>query len=214
VKPLVRLVGEALSPALFGRVRRGVVALGEERLRSTYQTTFWAPLGAAPSCVVEQALPALLAHAKPPRKVIGIEWWLSRMRTSNVRVDFHQDCDERLYRAGGPVVHPVLSSVLFLNTCVGGLLAVTRQEPVADNPALAPLPLDADLVEPQPNRYVIFEGALTHGVLDARNQLPGPRLLRQPKLRLTIAVNYWHQRPTGVPRFGESKAYRSLMLRP
>jgi hypothetical protein len=43
----------------------------------------------------------------------GVEWWLSRMWTHDVRVDFHRDRDERLALAGGPARHPRLSSVLF-----------------------------------------------------------------------------------------------------
>lgn len=200
---------EALGPALFRRLRRAVVGLGEQRLKDTYQTTFWFDFAAAPSNVVEQAIAALPFRAPG---ATGAEWWLSRMRTSNVQVDFHRDRDERLARAGGPRRHPLVSSVLFLNRCRGGLLAVTREPPNPRNPALAPDRLDFDLVEPVPNRFVWFDGRLTHGVLDAENQIPGRRLPREPKLRLTIAINHWRARPTGVPRFSERRIYQSLLV--
>ena len=64
------------------------------------------------------------------------------------------------------------------------------------------------------NRFTFFEGTLTHGVLDARNQLPGKRLPREPGLRLAIAVNFWTTRPWGVPTFGESRHYRALAAAP
>jgi hypothetical protein len=100
--------------------------------------------------------------------------------------------------------------VLFLNRCRGGLLAVTRQPPNPDNPACAPDRIDFELVRPAPNRYVHFRGDLTHGVLDARNQLPGARLPREKGLRLAVIINYWDHRPTEVPRFDEARVYRAL----
>ncbi len=207
---LVELTDAALPVALFSRLSRAIVRLGERRLRDTYQTTFWFPVGAAPSNVVEQAIAAL----PPAREATGTEWWLSRMRTSNVQVDFHRDRDEKLAGQGGPDVHPLVSSVLFLNRCHGGLLAVTEEPPNPLNPALAPEVLALDLIEPVPNRYVRFAGHLTHGVLDAENQVPGRRLPREPKLRLTIAINFWKKRPTGIPRFADRRIYSELAVTP
>jgi hypothetical protein len=205
-RALVQFDDAALPSRLFSRLRDAVEALGEQRLRATYQTTFWFGFEAGPANVVEEAIAVL---RKPPA-VAGAEWWLSRMRTSNVQVDFHRDRDERLALTTGRQVHPTVSSVLFLNHCRGGLLAVTRREPNPENPAMAPDVLDFDLVEPRPNRFAWFDGRLTHGVLDAGNQLPGRRLPREPQLRLTIAINFWRKRPTGVPRFSERRIYRGL----
>jgi hypothetical protein len=134
------------------------------------------------------------------------------MRTSNVQVDFHRDRDERLARRGGADIHPARSSVLFLNRCRGGLLAVTHQSPNPANPALAPAVHDFDFAKPEPNRYVHFTGQLTHGVLDARNEIPYRRLPRERALRLALIVNFWRRRPTDVPLFAASRAYRSLKV--
>lgn len=205
---LVHLTDQALPAPLFARLKKAIVALGEQRLRQTYQTTFWFPFGEPPSNVVEEAIDAL--RGAVPGKFGGAEWWLSRMRTSNVQVDFHRDRDERLALSGGPEVHPAISSVIFLNRCRGGLLAVTREPPNPGNPAMAPDKLALDLVEPVPNRYVWFNGRLTHGVLDAKNQLPGKRLRRERDLRLTVAVNFWKYRPTGIPRFADRRIYAQL----
>jgi hypothetical protein len=165
--------------------------------------------------------------------VVGVEWWLSRMRTSDVRVDFHRDRDERLALRTGRVVHPRWSSVFFLNRCRGGLLAVTEQPPCEDNPSLAPRVLELDLVRPYPNRFVLFDGRLTHGVLDAKNRIPGasstaagrddarhadkatqasPLPVPPPPLRLAVIFNWWHRRPLEVPRWDETRIYRSLAL--
>jgi hypothetical protein len=157
--------------------------------------------------VVEEAIFALAPRLGVP--VAGYEWWLSRMRTSNVGVDFHRDHDIVLGKRG-PIRHPRVSTVLFLNRCQGGLLAVTRQAPNPRNPAFAPDVLDFELVEPRPNRWCFFEGRLTHGVLDSQNQLPGPRRKREAKLRLSIPVNFWTRRPAGVPEFASKRTYPPL----
>lgn len=201
----------ALPAALFARLLRAVESLGETRLRQTWQTTFWFPRGAEPTNLVEEAI-GLLPW---PRRsgITGAEWWLSRMRTSRVPIDFHQDHDIERAERGGPVRHPVLSSVLFLNHSTGGLLAVTRDRPNPRNLALAPSRHDFDLVTPKPNRLAFFEGSLTHGVLDAKNRIPGGRLPREPNLRLAIAVNLWREQPIAARRFEDSDLYPQLAKR-
>jgi hypothetical protein len=212
-KPLVHLVESAVPASLFGRLKRGVVALGTERLRTTYRTTFWYPFQ-SPSSIPEQAIEALRARV-PQEGIIGAEWWLSRMRTTDIRVDFHLDRDEKLALRTGAQRHPLISSVLFLNALRrGGLLAVTAEAPNEANPACAPDGRDWDLVKPKANRFVWFEGTLTHGVLDANNSVPEGKLAGRGEWRRTLIVNWWDRRPTAVPTFTESRAYRSLAVIP
>jgi hypothetical protein len=203
----------ALDPGRFAALLRAVRAVGNERLKTTYQTTFWYDLG-APACLPEAVAQALREHVPGGKRVVGVEWWLSRMRTTDVRVDFHRDRDERLALRTGKLVHPRWSSVLFLNRCRGGLLAITDARPNPDNPSDAPDRLDFDLVAPSPNRFVLFDGRLTHGVLDANNQIPDRRLPGKPPLRLTVIFNWWHRRPEGVPTWSEAGVYRALSLSP
>jgi hypothetical protein len=202
----------ALPAALFRRVLRKIQALGETGLRNTYQTTFFMPRDANPSCGVEEAVEILWPALKNPSSdFAGAEWWLSRMRTSNVKVDFHRDLDERLYHRTGRRVFPAHSSVLFLNRCKGGLLALTHQPPNPKNPAFAPTRPEFDLIDPKPNRFVQFDTAMTHGVLDAENQIPGRRLPREKNLRLAVIINLWRKRPFSTPTFLESGSYRALL---
>ena len=203
------MVDHALPPALFRRLRRGVRALGAKRIRRTYETTFWFDLTTRPAALPELAILALGERFRQAG-ARGVEWWLSRMWTHDVRVDFHRDRDERLALSGGPERHPRLSSVLFVNRVRGGALAVTRQAPDPRNPALVPLPLEADLVAPRPNRFVAFDGRLTHGVLDARNGVPVGRLRLRGELRLALVMNGWARRPRGVPRFEAAGLYPEL----
>ncbi len=211
MKSQVTLIDAALPPREFGALARAIRALGTERLRDSYQTTFWFDFGGEPSNRVERAV----THLRPllpgsAKRCAGVEWWLSRMRTSNVKVDFHRDRDNALAAKTGREVRPTWSTLLYLNRCRGGLLAVTKESPNPRNPAFAPNRHDFDLVEPQPNRFCFFDGRLTHGVLDAKNRIPGGRLPREPELRLAIAINFWKQRPMSVPSFTDTGHYRGL----
>ncbi|HTS82329.1 MAG TPA: hypothetical protein VMH40_17120 [Myxococcaceae bacterium] len=208
---LVRVVDGALPPELFRTLREKVVTLGTRGIRRTYQTTFWLDLDARPAALPELGIVALARRFREAG-ARGVEWWLSRMWTGDVQVDFHRDRDEKLALRGGPERHPRVSSVLFLNRVRGGALVVTAQRPDPRNPAMVPLPLEADLVGPRPNRLVVFDGKLTHGVLDAENQVPTGRLRKRGELRLTVVMNGWTRRPRDVPRFEGAGVYPGLRI--
>jgi hypothetical protein len=211
VKALASVIDDALPGPLFERLKRRVFALGSERLRVSYQTTFWFDFATSPSNVVEQAIQVVRTRV-PVSQVVGAEWWLSRMRTSNVKVDFHQDRDNTLYAMTGRTRTPKVSSVLYLNASVGGLLALSRSPPNPKAPACAPNPRTFEVVAPMPNRFVFFRGHLTHGVLDAKNEIPLRRLPTQKRFRFGIAINFWHVRPLGIVTFTETSHYRRLAI--
>jgi hypothetical protein len=209
--PLVHIRDGAVPAPLVRALAAAVRALGAERLRDTYQTAFWYDLG-PPACLAEEAALAVrpFALTLAGGRLAGAEWWLSRMRTSDVRVDFHQDRDEVLFARTGRTRHPAAGSVLFLNRCRGGLLAVTAQPADDAHPARAPLPLDADLVRPRAGRLALFPGDATHGVLDARGEVPHGRLSPPTPLRLALVMNWWRRRPQGRPAFDDAAVYRRL----
>jgi hypothetical protein len=210
VTPLVTVIDRPLPPVLFRQLVRRVRALGDERLRKTYQTTFWFDFQ-QPAAVTEEVILALRPRL-PHAPVSGVEWWLSRMWTHDVRVDFHRDRDEALAKRTGRERHPRISSILFLNRVRGGALVVTRQRPDPRNPALVPLPLEGDLVAPRPHRFAWFDGKLTHGVLDAGNQVPVRGARRGGELRLALIMNWWRRKPTDVPPWTSTLHYRALRV--
>jgi hypothetical protein len=132
------------------------------------------------------------------------------MQTTDVRVDFHRDRDEHLALRTGREIHPRWSSVLFLNRCRGGLLAVTRASPNPQRPSHAPDRLELDLVNPAPNRFAFFSGDLTHGVLDANNRIPEAPLRGSVPWRLAVVFNWWHRAPEVVRPWSQRRIYRSL----
>jgi hypothetical protein len=195
---LVRALDGALPEALVRRARRAIAGLGSERLRESYFTTFWFARGAQPAHAVEEAVAALMLRARI--RCAGAEWWIGRAYTTDLPIEFHFDHDVK----GSGRRHPLWSSVFFFNSVRGGHLAVTDARPGREATKL-------ESVKPRRNRYAIFRGDLLHGVLDARGRtpdrpLPGPR----GRLRVTLVVNFWKRRPTGVPTWKASRKYRRL----
>ena len=199
----MRVIDAALPDALVRRARAAIARLGRERVQSSYFTTFWLPREVAPAHALEEAVLALWKLARP-RGCAGAEWWIGRSHTTRIPLEFHfdQDVKGRLRR------HPRLSSVFFFNPVRGGQLAVTDQVPGSG--AATRL----ETIAPRWNRYAVFAGNLLHGVLDARGRPPGRRLPGPAgRLRVTLVVNYWEQRPTDVPTWNESGIYRPLRRR-
>jgi hypothetical protein len=216
VKSLVRIVDDALPPNSFRLLKQRILSLGSERLRNTYQTTFWFDFKHEPTNIVERVVQSnlrTLIGTRDLRGVKGAEWWLSRMRTSNVKVDFHVDRDNALFDSTGRLAHPTVSSLLYLNECRGGLLAVTSEPASQNNVACAPDIHAFDFVEPRANRFAFFDGTLTHGVLDSHNEIPGKRRAREPRLRYAIAINFWKRQPKGVRPYAKSLFYAALQLK-
>jgi hypothetical protein len=205
---MVRVVEGALPPALFRSARRAVARLGTERLRESYFTTFWLPRGATPAHAVEEAVAALWPIAAPGARCTGAEWWIGRSYTTVVPIGFHFDQD---VKARSGLRHPILSSVLFFNRVRGGHLAVTDQRPGPRGEPRPRVPGALQAVAPAPNRYAVFDGRLFHGVLDAEANAPGRRLPGpRGRLRVTLVVNFWARRPTGVPEWRRARSYRAL----
>lgn len=196
---LVYVVDAALPDLHVSRARRAIARIGRERIRESYFTTFWFPRGAQPANAVEEAVLALWRLAG--ERCAGVEWWIGRTYTNQVPIEFHFDHDVK----GSARRHPRRSSVFFFNAVRGGHLAVTDATPGRSGATRL------ESVKPRRNRYALFAGNLMHGVLDAKGNtpdrpLPGPR----GRLRVTLVVNFWDRRPTRVPTWSESRAYRAL----
>jgi hypothetical protein len=206
--PLARVVEGALDERLVARARRAIARLGTRALRESYFTTFWLPRGEPPGNAVEEAVLALWRVAAPGSRCTGAEWWIGRSYTTAVTVGFHFDQDVRAARG---LRHPLVSSVFFFNRVQGGQLAITDQRA---GPSGRPVPARATALQaipPRRNRYAIFDGGLFHGVLDAQGRTPGAKRAGEGgRLRVTLVVNFWARRPTGVPRWRDSRRYRAL----
>lgn len=195
----VQISEDALATQLFQHLTRAVRAIGRERLKRNYKTTFWLALDASPTNVAEEAALALLELVKPGPRCIGIEWWLGRLRHGQ-KLRMHFDRDMTLRKQTGQYVHPMFASALFLNEFRSSPMIVSDQIPSPDGKSRIPRKsLRRQVVEPRPNRYAVFSGNLRHGVI------PDQPADRQPpakdttdssqELRLSLLVNYWDRRP-------------------
>ena len=114
---------------------------------------------------------------------------------------FHFDKDECAAAddRGSELVHPALSSVLYLSRA-GGATVVLPQRVVPDGEAprgvsmVTDAPGEVDVVVPSPNTFLAFQGDLLHGVLPIGWSTHG--VADGDEWRLTLLVNWW----TVVPR--------------
>jgi hypothetical protein len=197
----VCLFEEALPGPLFDKLVDAVRAIGNERMKNngSYTTTFWFPRDAEPSNLAEDAIVELLKLVAPDQDCIGTEWWLGRLGAGK-KLNLHFDRDLALSRETGKSVHPILSSVFYLNDFAGSPTVILDQVLAADGKTKIPAePEFGNSFEAVANHYVVFPGNLRHGVIpnqEASTQSSKAKDKDNPsELRLTLLVNYWHRRP-------------------
>jgi hypothetical protein len=197
----INLFEDALPAPLFRRLGRAVRAVGTERMEDmgSYNTTFWFPLGAEPTNVVEECLGHLYALVQPGPACIGMEWWLGRLKKGE-SLRFHTDRDRSLRKETGQIVHPLWSSILYLNRFPSSPTIVLDQVLSPDGDSWIPPKAESGrTLDAIPNHYVVFRGDLRHGVVANGNGREGHDSTKgaeqSRELRLTLLVNYWHRRP-------------------
>ena len=197
----INLFENALPKQLFRRLVRAVNSVGKERMEDmgSYNTTFWFPLGARPSNVVEECIVKLRDLVRPGPECIGMEWWLGRLAYGQ-SLPFHTDRDRSLRQLTGEIVHPLWSSILYLNLFPSSPTMVLDQTLGPDGRSWVPPKAEfGRTLDAIPNHYVVFTGNLRHGVVakaeeqDASNG--NGKSAASSELRLTLLVNYWHRRP-------------------
>jgi peptidoglycan pentaglycine glycine transferase (the first glycine) len=157
-----------------------------------YQTTFWYPLDRAPENVFESIINSLRPLAQPSPSVIGVEWWFSVKLTNSTPqwlLPCHFDRNDLDEKDLTKIRHPETASVLFVNSVPYGELVVTDQV-LSDKGPQPQQPKDMHFISPKANRYVTFAGHLYHGVI-GRMWRP----VKDTKLRITMAVNWWTEKP-------------------
>jgi len=197
----INLFEDALPNPLFRQLARAVQGVGTERMENmgSYSTTFWFPLGAKPTNIVEECVSKLCTLVRPGPKCIGMEWWLGRLKYGE-SLPFHTDRDRSLRKQTGQIVHPLWSSILYLNRFPSTPTVVLDQVLGPDGKSWVPPEAKSGRsLDAVPNHYAVFRGDLRHGVVanGAERNPPGrPRKTKKsPELRLTLLVNYWDRRP-------------------
>jgi len=202
----VKLFEPAVSRDQFDALRRAFPKSHFQRLLEEgfrfYQTTFWYPLDRAPENVFESIINSLRPLAQPSSSVMGVEWWFSVTLTNSTPqwlLPCHFDRNDLDEKDLEKIRHPETASVLFLTSAPYGELVVTDQV-LTDKGAQPQQPKDMWFVSPKANRYTTFPGHLHHGVI-GRMWRP----VKDTKLRITMAVNWWSERPK-APYLNDSRA--------
>lgn len=213
----INLFEDALPGALFRRLGRAVRSVGAERMEDmgTYNTTFWFPINTKPTNVVEESLNLLFTLAQPGPECIGMEWWLGRLRRGE-SLPFHTDRDRSLRKETGQIVHPLWSSILYLNRFPASPTIVLDQVLGPDGKSWIPPKAECGrTLDAIPNQYVVFRGDLRHGVVTQEDGTgsnnPASGKNTSSELRLTLLVNYWNRRPSPPNcRDYDGSIYRAL----
>ncbi len=166
-----------------------------------YRTTFWVPSNRKPSHVVERVIEVLREAARPSPQVIGVEWWFSVLNTNATPqwlLPCHFDRANLDETDPARIRHPEVASVFFFNAVPYGELVITDQVLGDDGKPSPREPRTMRFVAPDENRYAVFPGHLHHGVI---GRMWRPEVA--DCLRVSLAVNWWTERPS-APYLRES----------
>jgi lipid II:glycine glycyltransferase (peptidoglycan interpeptide bridge formation enzyme) len=210
----VKVTDPALPRRDFDALRRTFPLTHFQRLQKEgfrfYQTTFWYPLDRAPENVFESIVRGLQPLAIPSAEVIGVEWWFSVLMTNSTPqwlLPCHFDRNDLDETEIDNIRHPDTGSVLFLNSVPYGELVVTDQV-LTFRGTRPEQPKDMRFIHPKVNRYAVFPGHLYHGVLGRMS-----RPLQSERLRVTMAVNWWTERPKAAYLRDSRECMQALRLR-
>jgi len=128
-----------------------------------------------------------------------MEWWLGRLKYGE-SLPFHTDRDRSLRKQTGEIVHPLWSSILYLNRFPSSPTIVYDQVLAPDGESwIPPKPKAGRALEGVPNHYAVFRGDLRHGVVANDGAEKSSKRSgvadKSPALRLTLLINYWDRRP-------------------
>jgi hypothetical protein len=192
----VRIFDPAVPRPEFDALRRTLPVSHFARLKQEefrfHQTTFWYPLDRGPENIFETIINSLRPLAQPSAGVIGVEWWFCVTQTNATPqwlLPCHFDRNNLNDQNVRTTRQPERASVLFLTSAPYGELVITDQVLTDEGPDPYQ-PTDMRFVRPKANRYAIFPGHLYHGVI---GRMWRPQ--KDEKLRITMAVNWWIQKP-------------------
>ena len=116
----------------------------------------------------------------------GAEYWV-QLRTSNEGIGFHYDKDEAKASIHGKMVHPQISTILYL-TDAGSPTFIFNMTTDGNNDT-PEIPTNGWISFPKINRYVMFKGTLQHGVLPLASNTKSVSLSKSSN-RLTLLINW------------------------
>ena len=174
-----------------------------------YRTTFWFPMDREPENAFERTARILKDLANPTSEVTGVEWWFSVVEinaTPQWLLPCHFDRADIGDKDEGSARNPEFASVFFLNAVPYGELVVTDQV-LTEKGRRPRQPKAMDFILPKENLYAVFPGHLYHGVI-GRMWRP----FEEGGLRMSMAVNYWNEKPSADYLLDSREALKAFEL--
>ncbi|EIE26255.1 hypothetical protein COCSUDRAFT_64407 [Coccomyxa subellipsoidea C-169] len=205
-RPPDRLLPSPQWPQSYGSVYRDCIpnALMSDILNDAPAVAncpnFWTPKAnveaAGQACTACEAAISILYEKVMrhwlPHDWAGAEWWV-QVYERGKGLAFHFDKDEHLFKEDRRMVHPMLSSILYLTGStfpkrLGPTVVVDQRFDNAKMRACPDDPQRCAMIYPRRGAFAVFDGGLGHGVLGSA----------APDLRATLLINWWPHQPQGV----------------
>ena len=114
-----------------------------------------------PRNIMEELIKRVWSQFQLENKIAGFEYWSNFQTPKNWKLNWHQDCDEKLRVTSNNVLSPTLGQIYYIeNSGVeGGYLEISNLPPEKE-----PNSSKIERVYPRENRLVIFNPSLKHSV--------------------------------------------------
>ena len=114
-----------------------------------------------PRNIMEELIKRVWSQFQLENKIAGFEYWSNYQTSKNWKLNWHQDCDEKLRVTSNNVLSPTLGQIYYIeNSGVeGGYLEISNLPPEKE-----PDSSKIERVYPRENRLVIFNPSLKHSV--------------------------------------------------
>ena len=114
-----------------------------------------------PRNIMEELIKRVWSQFQLENKIAGFEYWSNYQTPKNWKLNWHQDCDEKLRVTSNNVLSPTLGQIYYIeNSGVeGGYLEISNLPPEKE-----PDSSKIERVYPRENRLVIFNPSLKHSV--------------------------------------------------
>ena len=114
-----------------------------------------------PRNIMEELIKRVWSQFQLENKIAGFEYWSNYQTSKNWKLNWHQDCDEKLRVTSNNVLSPTLGQIYYIenNGVEGGYLEISNLPPEKE-----PDSSKIERVYPRENRLVIFNPSLKHSV--------------------------------------------------
>ena len=161
----------AVPPAIKNALLQGFSPAAQYWEQNGYDAreyfSWWYDPAQPPSSAVEK----LIQHLAPLTgldNIVGAEWWThSREIKGDFGHQLHFDMEERTLENDGVVIHPAVSSVVYLCGAEGSAGPTLVLDQTMDDTAVAG---HGWLVHPVDGAFMMFKGDLLHGVIPSKPQ--------------------------------------------